>query len=77
MKLDYHEVLVPNETPYESFQEHVNRYAFASNLVKDKIVLDVGCGTGYGSSYLSRKGAKMVIGGGHIKRLFRICKKTL
>lgn len=63
IKLDYHEVLVPNETPYKSFQEHINRYVFASSFIKDKVVLDVACGTGYGSSYLIRKGAKMVIGG--------------
>lgn len=39
-KLDYHEVLVPNETPYKSFQEHINRYAFAANFVHDKLVLE-------------------------------------
>ena len=63
MNLDYHEVLIPNETPYESFQEHINRYAFASHFVKDKIVLDIACGTGYGSSYLNKKGAWTVMGG--------------
>ena len=33
--------------------EHVHRYIFAANFVKDKIVLDAACGTGYGSNYLS------------------------
>lgn len=63
MILDYREVLVPNETPYKSFQEHINRYSFASRFVRNKLVLDVACGVGYGSSYLRHVGAKMVIGG--------------
>ncbi len=33
--------------------EHVNRYIFAANFVKNKIILDAACGTGYGSNYLS------------------------
>lgn len=74
MKLDYHEVLVPNETPYESFQEHVNRYAFASNFIKDKVVLDIACGTGYGTSYLSGKGAKIIVGGDISKDYLKYAK---
>lgn len=57
------EFVVPNKTPYATYQEHINRYVFASNFVKDKTVLDIVCGTGYGSSYLARKGAKRVLGG--------------
>ena len=41
--------------------EHIHRYIFASNYIKDKIVLDAACGTGYGSNYLSNY-AKMVYG---------------
>jgi ubiquinone/menaquinone biosynthesis C-methylase UbiE len=41
--------------------EHIHRYIFAANYVKDKIVLDAACGTGYGSNYLSNY-AKMVYG---------------
>jgi len=63
MKLDYYEVLVPNETPYKSYQEHINRYAFASDFVKDKVVLDIACGTGYGSDYLRKKEGRMIVGG--------------
>ncbi|MGB4664939.1 MAG: class I SAM-dependent methyltransferase [Bacteroidales bacterium] len=33
--------------------EHIHRYLFAANFVKDKTVLDAACGTGYGSNYLS------------------------
>lgn len=33
--------------------EHLNRYAFALNLTKNKIVLDIACGEGYGTNLLS------------------------
>lgn len=42
--------------------EHWHRYIMASNFVKGKKVLDVACGTGYGSNMLSRT-AESVIGG--------------
>lgn len=48
---------------YVHYQLHINRYAFAANYVRGKRVLDVACGPGYGSSYLQKGGAKLVIGG--------------
>jgi ubiquinone/menaquinone biosynthesis C-methylase UbiE len=42
--------------------EHLNRYQFASQFVKNKRVLDLGCGVGYGSNFLANNGAKQVIG---------------
>jgi O-antigen biosynthesis protein len=42
--------------------EHVVRYLFASQFVKDKVVLDIACGSGYGSEELFESGAKKVIG---------------
>lgn len=42
---------------------HLDRYRFASQFAKNKIVLDAACGTGYGSKILKDDGeAKMVIG---------------
>jgi SAM-dependent methyltransferase len=41
--------------------EHLHRYAFATSLVKDKRVLDLGCGEGYGSKLLA-SAASSVIG---------------
>jgi len=42
---------------------HLDRYIFASNYAKDKIILDAACGTGYGSKILKEQGkAKKVIG---------------
>lgn len=42
--------------------EHVIRYLFASNYVKNKNVLDISSGTGYGSYILKKNGASKVTG---------------
>lgn len=44
-----------------AFLEHFTRYRFAGKFVKEKTVLDAGCGNGYGSFYLAQF-AKQVIG---------------
>ncbi len=54
---------VPGSTPPgELYVEHMSRYLYASGLAKDRCVLDVGCGCGYGSHWLALMGARMVIG---------------
>jgi glycosyltransferase involved in cell wall biosynthesis/ubiquinone/menaquinone biosynthesis C-methylase UbiE len=48
---------------FDFFYEHVGRYLFASQLGKDKIILDAASGSGYGSYILSLVGkAKYVYG---------------
>ncbi len=42
--------------------EHIARYVFAGKFVAGKSILDIACGTGYGSSYLFNKGANTVVG---------------
>ena len=42
--------------------EHLARYGWAGHLVKDRRVLDAGCGVGYGSTMLSDAGAREVTG---------------
>src|SRR2546425_4882985 len=42
--------------------DHYARYAFAGQLVPGRRVLDVACGTGYGSHLLRRAGASAVVG---------------
>jgi ubiquinone/menaquinone biosynthesis C-methylase UbiE len=42
--------------------EHTSRYAFCRKYVKGKRVLDVACGSGYGSLALVENGAKCVVG---------------
>lgn len=43
--------------------EHLARYEFVIPLVKNKKVLDIACGTGYGSQILAERGASSVVGG--------------
>ena len=57
------EIYIPgSRITYETYRVHLTRYIFAAKYVKDARVLDIACGSGYGSSYLIRKGAKSVIG---------------
>jgi len=57
-------MMMPNKNmAFEVLQDHLARYAFAAELVKGKVVLDVACGSGYGSSYLFDKGVRIVVGG--------------
>lgn len=39
--------------------EHIHRYLFAVEYVKDKVVLDIACGEGYGSNILGRVASKV------------------
>jgi 2-polyprenyl-3-methyl-5-hydroxy-6-metoxy-1,4-benzoquinol methylase len=41
---------------------HLARYEFAKGFVNGKSVLDVACGSGYGSAMLKRAGASKVVG---------------
>lgn len=43
-------------------EEHLARYNFASQFVANKNVLDIACGTGYGSEMLAKAGAAHVDG---------------
>ncbi|MBD2150108.1 class I SAM-dependent methyltransferase [Pseudanabaena sp. FACHB-1277] len=42
--------------------DHMVRYAFTSNFVKGKRVLDITCGSGYGSQFMAVQGAEKVVG---------------
>ena len=46
----------------EIYLEHLTRYIFATQFVKNKVVLDIACGSGYGSQKILEAGAKKVIG---------------
>ncbi len=48
---------------YQVSQSFINKYIFAARFVADKVVLDVACGTGYGSSHLKERGARVVTDG--------------
>lgn len=55
------ERFVPGQNLDATALEHWHRYALAKNYVKDKDVLDIASGEGYGSHYLSQD-ARSVIG---------------
>lgn len=56
------ERMIPEGADALTFWEHIYRYRFALRFVKDKRVLDIACGEGYGSAALRQSKAKMVIG---------------
>jgi len=64
LEMDTGEVerIIVGEVPLDVYLEHIGRYVFAADFVKERTILDVACGTGYGSFYLAQHGAKQVIG---------------
>jgi ubiquinone/menaquinone biosynthesis C-methylase UbiE len=56
------ERVIEGTTPDRIWSDHVARYEFANRYVKDKTVLDIACGTGYGSSILKEQTASSVYG---------------
>jgi SAM-dependent methyltransferase len=54
------ERVVPGKTPTLQFVEHLLRYRFAARSVVGTKVLDVACGTGFGSSILAEKAGYVV-----------------
>ncbi len=51
-----------NDFQSDIYQEHWQRYLFAKKFVAGQKVLDVACGTGYGSYLLAQSGAREVVG---------------
>jgi SAM-dependent methyltransferase len=61
--LDYTgERIVPGLTPEHTFREHQMRYAFAAQFVPGRVVLDIASGSGMGTDYLRRSGARVCFG---------------
>jgi ubiquinone/menaquinone biosynthesis C-methylase UbiE len=60
IKLDGERFLPWMDDPMMNY-EHLHRYAFAKEFVKDKTVLDLACGEGYGSAMLAEE-AEQVTG---------------
>ena len=57
------ERLVPGTVAWDLYQvEHKQRYQWAVDRCKGKRVLDLACGTGYGSAILAQSGAAQVVG---------------
>lgn len=61
MKLREDSIVIQNLRDH-LVQEHIMRYIFASGFIQNKVVLDIACGTGYGSNFLRKAGAKKIFG---------------
>jgi 2-polyprenyl-3-methyl-5-hydroxy-6-metoxy-1,4-benzoquinol methylase len=59
----------------EIYLEHISRYMFASKFIKNKIVLDIACGSGYGTNYLLENGAERVFGIDISEETISYCKE--
>lgn len=53
---------IPGKADQSLWNEHRSRYIVASEFIRGKKVLDVGCGSGNGTFLLTKKGAKYATG---------------
>ena len=57
------ERIIPDSVCEHLYMEHIARYEFARNFVRDMVVADIACWAGYGSyDLLINGGAKRVVG---------------
>ena len=57
------EQFIPGKTSKRIAEDHLARYTFALPFVRDKAVLDIACGSGYGSQMLRDKGGASSVDG--------------
>lgn len=72
--LDYSGERMENSPGSVNYELSLQRYKFASKFVKNKFVLDISCGTGYGSYHLART-AKKVIGVDTDEEIIDYCRQ--
>lgn len=51
--------IIPEETAPKFLAQHLKPYGFLRQEAKDKAVLEIGCGDGYGSAYLAEAARKV------------------
>lgn len=54
------ERVIPGQVNDDLWAEHIARYALAARFAQERAVLDLGCGTGYGTAELARVSAAAV-----------------
>lgn len=70
------ERMIPDINRGQTFYyEHLVRYLMATQFAKDKTILDIGCGVGYGCWILKRFGAKSVKGIDYSKETINYAQK--
>ena len=69
------QVLPGQVVDLRSIQIILARYDFAAEYIKEKVVLDVACGAGYGSRFLLDRGAKKVVGGDNLAEALAAAQK--
>ncbi|MDD5254972.1 MAG: class I SAM-dependent methyltransferase [Candidatus Omnitrophica bacterium] len=57
------------------YYQHLSVYEYASLLARDKTVLDIGCGEGYGTALLAR-GAKKAVGVDYSDQAIQRCRES-
>ncbi|MCC6447782.1 MAG: methyltransferase domain-containing protein [Chitinophagaceae bacterium] len=58
-------------------EEHLARYFFVKDFAKEKIILDIACGTGFGSELLVKEGAEIVYAADVSNDAIAACKLRL
>ena len=66
---------IPHKTKKSIMNEHLERYKFAKAFIKNKKVLDIACGVGYGSEIL-KENAKEIYGGDISKEAIEFAKEN-
>jgi len=72
---EFEQLIEGNKVPRWSFSDEMSRYAFAAKYTKGKVVLEIGCGTGYGANYLAKKESKQVVGGDISEEGMKYCSR--
>lgn len=68
-------IYVETMTDTENLERHISRYEFANNFISpNSLILDIACGSGYGSNILSK--ANNVIGIDNSQEAIEYAKKT-
>lgn len=64
---DYHDILVEGSNFPVWYYEHIHRYLFVKDFIKNEdIVLDIACGSGYGSKLIAQESKPKAVTGADI-----------